>query len=224
MGAASSTPVLFKYLNLGALNGRGGVVRFFMLVHDIAFTEELYSLGEEWTQKKQQLIASGENPSGTVPVLEHKGVTLTQHIALMRYLAREHGLTSGSAYGDYVQDLVADEYQGFRDAWVGAAFGGDEEATKKFKEVIVPSRLQLFDDLYAKFKQHDVYLSVSRSSCGRTGGRPLWGDTALYGMIQDLILSKMMTQEQLAAYSHLRALYKAYGAQPAVAQRVASKE
>ena len=41
---------------------------------------------------------------------------------------------SDDAYEEYVQDLVADEYQGFRDAWVKTAFSGTDEEKAKYKD------------------------------------------------------------------------------------------
>jgi Glutathione S-transferase, C-terminal domain len=112
---------------------------------------------------------------------ENQKSPLIQHIASSRYLARLHGVTEDmSAYDEYVQDLVADEYMGFRDAWVQAAFNGSDDDKKKFKEDAIPTYLTKFDKLYAKFKttgDEGVYLSTT------SAGNPLWGDAAMFGFI-----------------------------------------
>jgi len=69
-----------------------------------------------------------------------------------------------------VQDLVADEYQGFRDQWAKATFGGDEDAKKDYKDNVVPGQLKKFDSLYESFKTHETFLGVSSKTA-----RPLWG-------------------------------------------------
>ena len=79
--------VEFKYLKLGALGGRGGCVRFFMLAHGIDFTEELYDMGTDWPAAKAKIIESGENPAGTVPVVKYDGKVLAQHFdVLLRHV------------------------------------------------------------------------------------------------------------------------------------------
>jgi hypothetical protein len=120
-----SALLVFKYLNLGAIGGRGGVQRFFMLANDIKFEEELFAPGDAWAAEKKRMMETGDNPCGTVPVTIFSGdeegaaQSLSQHIAVCRYLARLHKLDTGDAYKDYVQDLVADEYQPFRAEWEG---------------------------------------------------------------------------------------------------------
>jgi hypothetical protein len=65
----------------------GGVLRFFLLSHGVSFEEELIPMsGNNWSTEKQRLIASGENPLGTVPIVYSKTTDLTdahpQHIAV----------------------------------------------------------------------------------------------------------------------------------------------
>ena len=46
------------------------------------------------------------NPLGTVPVLTMEDKHFVQHLSICRYLAKSKGLTSGSAFEDYVQVLL----------------------------------------------------------------------------------------------------------------------
>jgi glutathione S-transferase len=142
-----AAPVVFKYLALpNGLGGRGGAQRFFLLANRIPFTEDLVSMGEWGSAEKARIVTSGENPSGTLPILyTANGETLTQHIASSRYLARVHDVTADlTAYEEYVQDLVADEYQGFRDGWVKAAFtftDVEKAAFKRDRDYQVPHQI-----------------------------------------------------------------------------------
>jgi len=147
-----------------------------------------------WAEEKKRMIESGENPAGGVPILYISGQAHPQHIAAARYLARVKGLTSGDDYKDYVQDLVADEYQGFRDQRAEATFGGDEDAKKDYKDKVVPVQLKKFDSLYESFKTHHTFLSVSSET------RPLWGDAAIFGLLRDHILTGYVTREDSAVY------------------------
>mmetsp|Transcript_14501 Transcript_14501/g.31421 ORF Transcript_14501/g.31421 Transcript_14501/m.31421 type:complete len:220 (-) Transcript_14501:38-697(-) len=208
----TGSPLTFKYLNLLPFGARGGVTRFFMLSQGIDFEEKLYSPGDEWAQEKARLVKSGENPSGTAPILySNNGDPHPQYIAASRYLARVHKVTSGDDYKDYVQDMVADEYQGFRDAWVKTTFSGTDDDKADYKKNDLGNYLTKFDALYEHFKTEKLFLSVSAKT-----GQPLWGDAAVYGLLRDHILTKYITMEDLEAYPNLSAMYAAYGQIPAV--------
>lgn len=223
---SASTPLTLKYLALpNGLGGRGGVFRFFSLSQNIPFEEQLLPLAA-WAAEKERLVKSGENPSGTVPVIytnskpaTSTGSPLVQHIATSRYLARIHSVTSGDAYGDYVQDLVADEYQGFRDEWVTVHFTGSDDDKNAYKDDALAKYLIKFDALYSNYKTHETFLSVSQ-----TTQQPLWGDAAIFGLLRDHILTGYVTMEELKAYPHLIGMYEAYEKIPAVADWIAKHE
>jgi glutaredoxin len=213
MTISTDSPVVFEYLNLLPYGARGGVTRFFMLSQGIDFEEKLYAMGDEWAEEKERLIKSGDNPSGTSPNLFSNGKAHPQHIAVSRYLARIHRVTSGDDYKDYVQDMVADEYQGFRNQWVSVAFGGDEDVKAEYKKGDLVKHLVKFDALYESFKTHDVFLSTSAKT-----GQPLWGDAAVYGLLRDHVLTGFITVDDLDNYPRLSAMYGAYEKIPAISE------
>jgi glutathione S-transferase len=209
----ADSPIVLKYFSLPhGLGGRGGVQRFFLLANGIPFTEEEVELDYWFAEGKAKSLASGENPCGTLPVLfvgggdENKSC-LSQHISSSRYLARVHGVTKGmSAYEEYVQDLVADEYMDFCAAWVHAVFEGSDEEKETFKKSI-PTHMTKFDQLYAKFKMDDVYLSKSPAT-----GSPLWGDAAMFGLLRDTVITGFIDVETLQkSYTNLWNLYESFG-------------
>ena len=104
--------VSFKYLDLGHIGGRGGTLRFFLsrsTSNSIPYQEDLYKYNDSvWGVEKKRLVESGENP------YTEDGHHLNQHISMARYFARINKLDSGDSWKDYVQDVIADEYQGFR--------------------------------------------------------------------------------------------------------------
>jgi glutathione S-transferase len=229
-----TTTLLFKYLALpNALGGRGGVERFFLLSQGIPFAEELYSKGEQWGIEKARLLSTGENPCGTLPVttmttslfvaddktLGNHHQYLQQHIATCRYLAQVYERTSGDPYQDYVQDLVADEYQGFRNMWVTMSFSGTEEQRVLYRTAGVHEQLNKFNALYGQYKTHDVYLSTNP-----TTQNPLWGDAAIFGVLRDHSIMGLLSLDDLDRYPHLKALYDSYRQIPAVADWIETKE
>ena len=214
---SNSSPLVFKYLNLLPLGGRGGVTRFFLLSQGIPFEEDLLSTTDgAWAAEKKRLVATGGNPSGSLPVVYNSNddsKTLhPQHIAVSRYLARVYKVTAADDYKDYVQDLVADEYQSFRDHWVKVTFSGTDNDKSVYTENDLVKYLTKFDALYETFKTEDVFLSTSAKT-----GQPLWGDAAVYGLLRDHVLTKYITVNDLSAnYPRLGAMYTAYEKIPAV--------
>ena len=217
--------VSFKYLDLGHIGGRGGTLRFFLLANGIPYTEDLYQYNDSvWGVEKKRLVESGENPCGTVPVAytEDGQHHLSQHISMARYFARINKLDSGDAWKDYVQDVVADEYQGFRNIWVEKSFASTDEQKAEYASKTVPELLTKFEALYKKYKttgKDQAYLSTSPS------GSPLWGDTAMFSILYDHIQLGHLTEETLtSSYPHLSAMYKTFIAIPAVAEWIERKK
>ena len=219
MKISITSPLVFKYIALPhGIGGRGGVQRFFLLSQKIPFEEKLIPYTADWAAEKKRLVSSGENPSGTVPIIYAKDsddnentISMPQHIASSRFLARVYGVTSGDAYKDYVQDLVADEYQGFRNEWVQVSFSGSDDDKADYRNTKLSALLTKFDALYDSFKTHETYLSVSAST-----QQPLWGDAAIFGLLRDHILTGHITKDDLKAYSNLHSMFEEYESIPAV--------
>ena len=219
MNITPASKLLLKYLALpNSIGGRGGAQRYFLLSQDIPYAEQLFEMGDAWVAEKKRLVESGENPSGSVPVIvatvdDDKEVFLPQHIASSRLLAKIHGKNSGNDYNDYVQDMVADEYQKWRTTWVDITFNADDEGKKAYREKDLPEELTKFTALYKNFKTHSVYMSVNPNN-----DKPLWGDAAIFGLVRDHIMTGHMTLDDLKAYPELLAMFEAYEKIPAVSE------
>lgn len=220
MKISATSPLVFKYLALPmGLGGRGGVQRFFMLSQHIPFEERLYKRGEGWEEEKQRMLTSGENPCATVPVLYADGTPLPQHIATCRLLANVHGCGSGDVYKDYIQDMVADEYQSFRDKWAYHAFSASDTEKAAYKSEILPAQLTKFNSLYENFQQDETYLSVSE-----TTQNPLWGDAAIFGLVRDHTITGFLQESDLGDYSKLQSMFQKYKQIPSIEGWIKSKE
>ena len=188
--------------------------------HALRFTAE--KIAKRLSAKKaekERLAISGENPAATVPVVYADGKPLTQHVATARLLSTVHNRSSSDIYANYVQDMVADEYQGFRDAWVHHAFGATDEEKATFKKETLPKQLVKFNAMYEHCKTHTIHMSVSEKN-----NQPLWGDAALFGLIRDNILTGLMAREDLTKYEKLEAMYSAFEKIPAVAGWIDGKK
>ncbi|KAL3935150.1 MAG: hypothetical protein SGBAC_009278 [Bacillariaceae sp.] len=220
MKVSATSKLVLNYLALPmGLGGRGGALRFFLLSQDIPFEEKLFAMGDEWAAEKKRLRTSGENPSSKTPVVYADGTPLPEHIATGRLLAHVHECASPDFYRNYVQDLAADEYQGFRDTWVHHAFSASDEEKASYTSEGLPQKLEQFDALYGCFKTHDTFLSISDKT-----GRPLWGDAACFGLLRDNILTGMMSREDVSQYKELDSMYTAYEKIPSIEKWIDSKK
>jgi glutathione S-transferase len=222
-------PLTLEYLNIVPLAGRGGVVRFFMLIHGLDFDEKLIAMSD-WGTTKAQMIASKENPCGSVPTLavndDDSVPLLTQHIALCRYLFRTKIASKGdtaTAMEEMLQDMVADEYQGWQNGWCTTLGSAEVKATYKAEKLSM--HLALMNALYEKYTTHSPeqpFLSTTSRS-----HNPLWADVAIAGLVYDHFQTGLLTEDELKAYPKIDALYGAFCALAPVAawmEQVQKKE
>jgi len=165
----------FVYLELGKIAGRGGCVRFFMLLNGIKFTEELIGYPDEWAGKKKSIISSGDNPFGGLPTMHLNGLVLCEHVAMTRFLARKIGKYGVDPVKDYHTDRAASAYISYRDAWVPAAFGGADK--KAFAET-QKAQLKAFDTILGQ-TEGDYF----------AGTEVTFADLLLTGLIRDVSLT-----------------------------------
>ncbi|KAL5359569.1 hypothetical protein BJX96DRAFT_148689 [Aspergillus floccosus] len=136
-------PVVLHYIDIGR-RGRGEVVTLFLKDAGIEVKEIRYPYDDTWKQISEKLRQQGITRTGQVPALEYKGSIITQHIPILRYLARELGAYDGeTSYDKYIVDAVADIYIDWRSESV-AEF---HSTAPEYKTVFVPK----YYDLIAKY-------------------------------------------------------------------------
>jgi hypothetical protein len=98
--------VLLTFWKLpSGLAGSGGVVRFFLLLNEIDFEERLVDM-DDWEGLRRELVESGQNPAGMLPIITIGSITFTDHVSVLRYLARKIGGYGEHPFQDYIQDSV----------------------------------------------------------------------------------------------------------------------
>ncbi|PYI05162.1 hypothetical protein BO78DRAFT_398345 [Aspergillus sclerotiicarbonarius CBS 121057] len=141
--AQSST--VYHYLDIGRL-GRGEVVKLFLKDAGIEFTEIRYPFDDTWPQNSQKLQEQGISRTGAVPALEYQGHILTQHIPILRYLARDLGRYDGETnWEKYLVDAVADIYIDWRAEWVCNLI----KKSDKYKDELAPKFYKLVAQYYS---------------------------------------------------------------------------
>ncbi|KAH7224263.1 uncharacterized protein BKA55DRAFT_584351 [Fusarium redolens] len=127
-----SDSVVYHYLAIGKL-GRGEVLKLFLKDAGIDFKELRYTYPDTWPETSEKLKQQGITRTGSLPSLEYKGLILTQHIPILRFLARDLGKYDGQTNEDkYLVDAVADIYIDWRSQWVANLSGATDEYKNKF--------------------------------------------------------------------------------------------
>ncbi|CEL01193.1 hypothetical protein ASPCAL00781 [Aspergillus calidoustus] len=138
--------LVYHYLTLGRL-GRGEVVNLFLKDAGFEFDDVRYAYDDTWPETSKKLKQEGLTRTGLLPVIEHKGEKLTQHLPILRYFAREIGGYDGETnWEKYIVDAVADIYIDWRAQWVANLKGGNAE----YKNKVVPDYYNLVGQYYSE--------------------------------------------------------------------------
>ncbi|KAJ3025481.1 UNVERIFIED_CONTAM: hypothetical protein HDU68_007093 [Siphonaria sp. JEL0065] len=186
----SATPIL-TYFNLPN-KGRGELIRLFFAESGITYTDNRIATSE-WQKKKQELINSGLNSFGAVPVLQIGDLVLTQHIPILRYLSKRVGKYGGSTDEEsFKVDQVSDVYIDWRFSW--AKSSGDVHAAA------IPR-------FYATFE------SFLRDGPFVLGSEFSYADIAVYQALHD-DGSLAGVRERLDSYPRLKEFVQAFEERP----------
>ncbi|KAJ6011975.1 hypothetical protein N7499_013056 [Penicillium canescens] len=136
---------VYHYLDIGRL-GRGEVVKLFMKDAGINFKEVRYAYDKTWPKISKILQEQGITRTGKVPALEYQGLILTQHIPILRYLARDLGSYDGETNQEkYAVDAVSDIYIDWRSKWVANL----SNKTDQYKDEVVPTYYSILGQYYS---------------------------------------------------------------------------
>ncbi|KAJ5088914.1 glutathione S-transferase [Penicillium angulare] len=147
MTSKTDIPV-YHYLDIGRL-GRGEVVNLFLKDAGIEVHQARYPWDASWSQQSESLKKQGITRTGKVPSLEYKGRILTQHIPILRYLARDlQRYDGGTNWEKYHVDAVSDIYVDWRAKWVGYLM----EASAEYKDQYVVEYYNLMAEYYSDYE------------------------------------------------------------------------
>ncbi|XP_049825490.1 glutathione S-transferase-like [Aethina tumida] len=124
---------------------------------------------EEWPALKNQ------TPFGQLPLLECNGKTVSQSVAITRYVAKLVGLTGKNDWEDLEIDSVVDTINELKLKFQPYGIEKDEEKKQKLKEIFlnesVPFYLSRLDE---RVKNNEGYL---------VGGHLTWADVYISSII-----------------------------------------
>ncbi|KAI9340210.1 putative glutathione S-transferase [Obelidium mucronatum] len=189
---------IFTYWNLPA-RGRGEVNRLFFAEAGIEF-EDVRVDFPDWPAKKADLVKSGKNHYGALPLLQIGDVILTQHIPILRYVSKKLGKYGGS------NDEEAYKLDQFSDVAIDWRFSFAKE--KETHPQAIPRFYNTFENLLA-----GPFVLGEEFS---------YADAILYQALQDD--GSLGNEERLAAYPRLQKFIAALEARPRIAAYLSQRK
>jgi len=172
--------------------GLGEVIRYLFAYTDTPYEDNRI----EWDDWQKNLKKTYE--WGQMPVLEFDGQVLTQSCAIMRYLAKPHGLIAK----DDLQAARCDQYVDclwdfLRGDWRLYFTEPDKEAKAKIKEEIIKTHLPTFlGKINTYVKKHGGRWLV--------GDQLTWGDLFYTNFLE--LFGDLMEVDVLASFPELKAI------------------
>eukprot|EP00612_Vaucheria_litorea_P001337 CAMPEP_0171457252 /NCGR_PEP_ID=MMETSP0945-20130129/3406_1 /TAXON_ID=109269 /ORGANISM="Vaucheria litorea, Strain CCMP2940" /LENGTH=212 /DNA_ID=CAMNT_0011982825 /DNA_START=67 /DNA_END=702 /DNA_ORIENTATION=+ len=204
-------PVKLTYFSLGKIIGRGGAIRFLLQSHGIKFEEEKVEFSN-WMKLKTDLIESGRNPFGQLPVVQVGDKTLFETNSIISYLTSVIGYQNADAYNLHKQNAIVDNVTSVKAKWINIAFGpaeNKEAGLEKFKETL-PGYFADLEKAYEKF------VSPGKLYLGDFD-KPLGGDCETFATIYDFKNLGLIEPGLIEKLPKLNAMCSAFEAQPEVA-------
>lgn len=162
---------------------------------------------KEWPALKQELISSGANIWGQLPVVVLNGKTMPQSYAIYRYFARIYELYGSNPEEQYIIDMTIDGVQdAARDA--GVLFGNDEAAKAAYWKDKCPAHLNKLDQVVGK--QGGPYVLGKKFSLA---------DLCVFRYVDQ---SKVGIPKLVETYKALGAVDKAVSSRPNIAAYLSS--
>ncbi|KAF2363363.1 Glutathione S-transferase C-terminal [Trinorchestia longiramus] len=131
------------------IRGLAQPIRLLLEYTGTKFDDKRYVCGEapdydrsDWTKVKFTLGFDFPN----LPYYCHESVRLTESGAILRHLARQHGLTGATEQEKCRADLLEYTMNDFRSGFSELCYGSDFETNKVRYLEILPSKLKLFSD------------------------------------------------------------------------------
>jgi len=137
-------------------------------------------------------------PFGQLPILEYEGTTISQSMAIARFLAREYGLAGQNALEEAKIDETVDAITDFQNALYATHFERDEEIKKeKLKKVLEETIPQTLGNLEKRLeKRGGQYFSGNGMS---------WAELHFL-QIMEMVLS--VNAVALDSFPKLKSLYE----------------
>ncbi|XP_031357575.1 glutathione S-transferase-like [Photinus pyralis] len=192
-----------KYFPSKAL---GEPIRFLMSYGNIEF-EDVRLIREDWPQIKPTM------PFGQAPVLEFKGITAYQSIAICRYLAKQVKLTGANDLEDWEIDAIVDTVNDLRGKIAEYFYETDETVKETRKKPVFEQTIPYYmERIEAIAKKNNGHLAA---------GKLTWADLHFVGILD--YLRFMVGKNLIEDYPSLQAMEKTVLNLPGIKEWVAKR-
>ena len=192
----------FDFSSMHGLAGRGGEIRFFMMVNEIHYEDDIASFEEWCAGAKQAAIETGEAPTGHLPIVKLGSRNLIECFSIMRMLSRKIGIYGSDIDRDYLVDMAADTTNDFRQAWVKSFFGTAED---KEKYLTAADQRKFYYNLANYIISH-----CKGSGSYIVGNSSSFVDAVLFSLLWDDMAVNGEDKELMAASPLVASFYKAF--------------
>uniref|UniRef100_A0A1B6HN43 glutathione transferase n=1 Tax=Homalodisca liturata TaxID=320908 RepID=A0A1B6HN43_9HEMI len=188
------------------VKGLGESIRFLLAYLDKEYEDHRFNV-EDWPSIKPT------TPWGQTPVLEANGQTVTQSIAITRYLGRQAGLCGADAWEDMRIDEIVYVINDFRAELAKYHYEKDEKRKEEVKGTVLSTTAPFYlSRLDAHVKANNGYLA---------NGKLSWADL-YFAAISDY-LSFMYGSDITAGYPNLTELREKVLALPKIKEWVSKR-
>uniref|UniRef100_A0A1B6IKJ5 glutathione transferase n=1 Tax=Homalodisca liturata TaxID=320908 RepID=A0A1B6IKJ5_9HEMI len=188
------------------VKGLGESIRFLLAYLDKEYEDHRFNV-EDWPTIKPT------TPWGQTPVLEANGQTVTQSIAITRYLGRQAGLCGADAWEDMRIDEIVYVINDFRAELAKYHYEKDEKRKEEVKGTVLSTTAPFYlSRLDAHVKANNGYLA---------NGKLSWADL-YFAAISDY-LSFMYGSDITAGYPNLTELREKVLALPKIKEWVSKR-
>lgn len=153
---------------------------------------------EDWKSLKE----SGICPYGQIPILEVEGTAIAQSVAILRYVAKEHGLAPQKNLQLAIADGICDQIHDIHKKILNMHFEKNaekkEELSKDIHEKILPENMKYFEKILEGNCQGNTFFF---------GEKITYADIHLFAFLNGNVSGKMEVPELLQKYPGLTKLY-----------------
>ena len=195
------------YFNIRA---RGEPVRTMLKLAGVDYEEKLFAFGsDQWKMEKSD---NTKYPFNQLPVLEVDGTPISQSMAIMRYLGKEHGYAPSCNLEQAQADAIVDQCQDLIDQFIWLYFT-EQDPERKEKQ-----RKNWFENkLPPAMKNFEAILK--RNGTGYfVGDKITYADIGFFSLFNVyLARGKPTVPNEFAGYPLISALYERITKEPRIA-------
>ncbi|CEL96819.1 unnamed protein product [Vitrella brassicaformis CCMP3155] len=159
--------------------GRAEIIRLIFAQAEVEYDDVRFREPPHAMEDFERLKGEGELPFDQVPILEVDGMVLAQSQAIVRYIARKHGLMGGTELDNAFADMVACGTEDLRQKFTQMIFAKTEQEREQqlqtFSKEVLPRWARYFENLLCQ-RGGDWFL----------GSRLTYADLAVYDMMSTI--------------------------------------